>query len=70
MKLQEAFDKYPDTQKMRRQSYDSRRMSYDIGWLKGMHAWGNEESRRLGFFIFPSMIEDAQADDWEPVNET
>lgn len=39
--------------------------SNDIEWLKGMYAWGNEESREMGFIIPQFMIDNAQADDWE-----
>jgi hypothetical protein len=38
---------------------------HDVKWLKGLKAWGNEQSKELGFIIPVSMIEDANADDWE-----
>lgn len=62
MKLDEAFEKYDDTTKLKRHGYN---MAYDIAWLKGLKAWGNEESRKLGFIIPQFMIDDANADDWE-----
>jgi hypothetical protein len=63
MKLEEAFEKYPNTTKLRRKSKPS--FSADIKWLKGLKAWGNEDARKLGFIIPKFMIEDANADDWE-----
>jgi len=42
---------------------------YPVDWLKGLKAWGNQESRDLGFFISKGMIEDANADDWELYEE-
>lgn len=62
MTLDEAFEKYDDTVKMTRPGLN---MDYDIAWLKGLKAWGNQESRELGFIIPQFMIDDAQADDWE-----
>jgi hypothetical protein len=40
-----------------------------ISFLKQLYAWGNEESRRMGFGIPDFMIEDAKADDWQIVGE-
>lgn len=64
MKLEEAFKKYGDEIKMKRTSsrFDC---GFSIEFLKMHHAWGNQESRDLGFWISNAMIEDASADDWE-----
>lgn len=67
MTLDEAFEKYSDEIILKR---PTRCLPHDIKWLKQMKIWGNEESRKLGFFIPESMIEDANADDWEIYNET
>ena len=39
--------------------------AHTIEWLKGMHAWGNKECRKMGFWIPDFMIADANTDDWE-----
>lgn len=64
MKLEEAFEKYDDSIRMKRPSSFS---AYDIKWLKGLHAWGNQESRDMGFWIPQFMIDDANAEDWKIV---
>ena len=66
MKLIEAFEKYSDDRLMKRPYMMFGR---DIAWLKDFHAWGNEDARKLGFMIPDSMIEDANANDWEEVKE-
>lgn len=38
---------------------------HSVEWLKGLKAWGNQESRNMGFIIPDFMIEDANATDWE-----
>ena len=81
MTLDEAFEKYDDSVKIRRHSCKDRFKdcdparieealkdgagAHDIKWLKGLKSWGNEEFRKLGFFIPQFMIDDAEADDWE-----
>ena len=76
MKLTEAFKKYADDVKLVRNKKQYNilgeevpRMAADIKFLKGLHAWGNEDSRKLGFIIPDFMIDDAQADDWEVLEE-
>lgn len=68
MYLSEIFNKYPHDSAMefRRKG---RIFSANIKWLKQMKAWGNEESRKMGFIIPQFMIDDAEADDWEPMND-
>lgn len=61
MTLDEAFKKYSDDIKLNRPGY----MSHDIAWLKQLKAWGNNESRTLGYIIPQFMIDDANATDWE-----
>ncbi len=65
MTLDEAFEKYPDDKKMARKSKPN--FTAHIEWLKGLKAWGNKESRELGYAIPQFMIEDSNADDWELV---
>ncbi len=36
-----------------------------VEWLKGLKAWGNQESIDMGFIIPSFMIEDANANDWK-----
>lgn len=66
MTLDEAFKKYPDTTVMKRKN-SLTYQPFNIKWLKQLKAYGNEESRKLGFFIPDGMISDADADDWEVV---
>jgi hypothetical protein len=68
MTLTEIFDKHTNDQKI----YRTSRLwitPVSIEWAKGLKAWGNEESRSMGFWIPQFMLEDAEADDWELVNE-
>jgi len=64
MKLEEAFEKYDDKVKLKRPNYN---LSFTIRWLKQLKAWGNQESRDMGFLIPQPMIDDANADDWEVI---
>lgn len=64
MTLDEAFTKYDDQTFLKRPNSP---VMCDIKWLKQLKAWGNQESRSLGFIIPDFMIEDANADDWELV---
>lgn len=43
--------------------------AYPIYWLKQLIGWGNEESRKMGFIIPQSMIDDANANDWEIIED-
>lgn len=63
MTLDEAFKKYDDEVELKRPN----RMPHNVAWLKQLKAWGNEESRKMGFGIPQCMIDDAIADDWETV---
>lgn len=64
MTLDEIFKKYSDEQKVYRAGtkYISPKT---VGWCKQLKAWGNQESREMGFWIPDYMIKDANADDWE-----
>lgn len=64
MTLEEAFKKYSNEINLKRPSH---LFYYDILWLKQLKAWGNEESRDMGYIIPQHMIDDANADDWEIV---
>jgi hypothetical protein len=68
MKLKDAFEQYDDSVRMKRKSAVMN-FDYDIGWLKQMAAWGNQELDNMGFMIPRAMIEDAQADDWEVIGK-
>ncbi len=63
MKLDDALEKYPDEVMMRRK--DKPNFEVTISWLRQLKAWGNTESRELGFLIPQFMIDDAEASDWE-----
>lgn len=65
MTLDEIFEKYTDEQYILRSSKPAYMSPVTVGWAKGLKAWGNEESRKIGFWIPQFMIEDAQANDWE-----
>lgn len=79
MTLSEIFEKYTEGKFFRtswplpqflkttdyQEIYDyfkNRSASYE--WLKGLHAWGNNESRGMGFVILDLMLNDAEANDW------
>lgn len=68
MKLEELFKKYPDDRKAYRKSR-KHMTPVTVEWLTGLHAWGNEESRQMGFLLPQFMITDAIADDWEIVDQ-
>ena len=60
MTLDEIFSKFSDETKIKRKNQI---LITDVKWAKGLKAWGNEESRELGFIIPQFMIDDAMADD-------
>jgi hypothetical protein len=67
MKLEEAFAKYSDETRLRKKSqpcFDAK-----IQWWKMHKQWANQESRDMGFIIPQHMIDDANADDFEVVEE-
>jgi hypothetical protein len=66
MTLEKAFKKYTDDTILKRPKHF---FSFSVKWLKQLKAWANEESRWLGFIIPQTMIEDANAEDWELSNE-
>ena len=63
MTLDEIFEKYQDDQKIYRLS-DKFMSPKSIEYAKQLKAWGNEKSRKLGYWIPDFMIEGAEATDW------
>lgn len=68
MTLDEAFKLYDDSVKLKRKVKN--RDGCTIKFLKGLKAWGNQESRDLGFIIPQFMIDDANANDWDVYEQT
>ena len=66
MTLEEAFERFEDDMCMVRRSWKVY-IAYDIKWLRVFKSYGNQESRDIGFPSHDEWIEDANADDWEPI---
>lgn len=65
MTIDEILENYSGNEKFRRKNDPSWFTPHDLESIRDIKTWWNEDTRKLGFIIFSSMIESGKADDWE-----
>lgn len=73
MKLNELMQAYPDSTRVRRKPPGNQFTNSGItnlAWARILLTWANPHAVSCGFLVPENMMEDAEADDWEIVDES